>query len=52
MLLINQRRSADAQYLLTLQLEVTVENPVMSFWTVTFLTYGTACLECFRTVAS
>ena len=34
MFLIKKRRSADV--LLTLKLEVTVQNPITSIWTVTF----------------
>ena len=49
--LITKRRLADTQYL-TLWLEVTVQNPVTSFWTVTFSPYRTICLELFRSVAS
>ena len=52
MFLIKKRRSADTKYL-TLWLEVTVQNPIPMFWTVTFLTYRSACWEfCFRTVTS
>ena len=34
----------------TLLLEVTVQNPVTSLWTVTFSTYGSVCLEFFLTI--
>ena len=36
----------------TLLLEVTAQNPIMSFWKVTFSTKGSICLEYFRTVTS
>ena len=39
MCFIKKRRSADAQFLAS-WLKVTVQNPMMSFWTVTFLIYG------------
>ena len=40
MLLIKRRRSAD----------VTVQNPITIFQTVTFLNYGSVCLEFFQSV--
>ena len=30
--------------------EGAVQNPITSFWTVTFSTYGSVCLEFFETV--
>ena len=33
-------------------LEVTVQNPITSFWTVTFSIYGSVCLEFFQAVTS
>ena len=33
-------------------LVVTVQNPLASFWTVTFSTYESVCLDYFRTVTS
>ena len=38
--LIQKRRSAD----------VPVQNSITNFWKVTFSTYGSVCLEFFRTV--
>ena len=52
MFLIKNRSLTDAQYLLNLWLEVTGQNSTMSFWTVTFLTYESVCLEFYRTVTS
>ena len=42
MFLIKKRKSAD----------VTVQNPIASFQTVTFLNYGGVCLEFFQSVTS
>ena len=36
--------------MLTLWLEVTVQNSLTGFWTVTFSIYGSVCLEFFGTV--
>ena len=44
---IKKRRSADAQYLLTLWLQLTVQNLTTSFLTVTFSTYD-FCGFCIR----
>ena len=51
MFLIEKRKSANV-LCLTLCLEVTVRNPIMSSWTVTFSVYESACLELFQTVTS
>ena len=40
------KRLGDGQYLLT------VQNSITSFSIVTFLTFGSVCLEFFRTVTS
>ena len=43
-------RTASLEHLLWLLLEVGVKNPITSFLTVTFSTYGSVCLEFLRTV--
>ena len=35
-----------------LLLKVTVQNPITSFWTVTFWTYWSVCLKFFQTITS
>ena len=37
---------------ITLWLEVSVKNPVTSFWTLTFSTYKSICLELFQIITS
>ena len=51
MFLIKRRWSAHVQYF-ALWLEATVQNPLMSSWTVAFSTYGSVSLEFFQTVFS
>ena len=52
MFLIKNRRSADSQYSLTKRLEKAVQNPTMSFRTITFSTTGSICSEFLQTVTS
>ena len=51
MFLIRKVRLADVKYL-TWWFEATVQNPITSFWTVIFSTYGSVCLEFLQIVTS